>query len=175
MIQFLPQLPDGCHLYRVCLIQNDMRWAIFSILLFVSQKAFCWYPEYGKEISGVGSYDTTGSQFILIAFNRVDKCGSASLWIDRSLHNHNLSEDSNRIMVRLAVDSFQSWTLPFEILESEYWLPRPWALNQNIPAGLLKQLGTGRMLIISGNQRKYAWDLAGSSLAMKSAYKACAD
>jgi hypothetical protein len=78
-------------------------------------------------------------------------------------------------MVRLAVDSFQSWTLPFEILESEYWLPRPWALNQNIPAGLLKQLGTGRMLTISGNQRKYAWNLAGSSLAMKSAYKACVD
>jgi hypothetical protein len=82
-------------------------------------------------------------------------------------------------MVRLAVDSFQSWALPFEILESEYWLPRPWALNQKIPAGLLKQLGTGRMLTImltiSGNQRKYAWNLAGSSLAMKSAYKACVD
>jgi hypothetical protein len=120
-----------------------MRWAIFSILVFVSQNALCWYPEYGNEISGVGSYDTTGK--------------------------------SNRIMVRLAVDSFQSWTLPFEILQSEYWLPRPWALNQNIPAGLLKQLGTGRMLTISGNQRKYAWNLAGSSLAIKSAYKACVD
>ena len=152
-----------------------MRWVIFSILVFVSQNALCWYPEYGNEISGLGSYDTTGHQFILIAFNRVDNCGSASFWLDRSLNSQSQSDESNRIMVRLAVDSFQSWTLPFEILESEYWLPRPWALNQNIPAGLLRQLGTGRMLTISGNQRKYAWNLAGSSLAMKSAYKACVD
>ena len=152
-----------------------MRWAIFSVLVFVSQNALCWYPEYGNEISGVGSYDTTGHQFILIAFNRFDNCGSASLWLDRSLYNLTQSDESNRIMVRLAVDSFQNWTLPFEILESEYWLPRPWALNQNIPAGLLKQLGTGRTLTISSSQRKYAWNLAGSSLAMKSAYKACVD
>lgn len=152
-----------------------MRLAIFSIIVFVSQNALCWYPEYSSEISGVGSYNTTGHQFMLIAFNRVDNCGSASLWLDRSLYNHSQSDESNRIMVRLAVDSFQSWTLPFEILESEYWLPRPWALIQNIPVGLLKQLGTGRMLTITGNQRKYTWNLTGSSLAMKSAYKACVD
>lgn len=152
-----------------------MRWAIFCIFAFVSQNALCWYPEYGNEISGVGSYDTTGHQFILIAFNRVDNCGSASLWLDRSLHNHSQPDESNRIIVRLEVDSFQSWTLPFEILESEYWLPRSRALNQKIPAGLLKQLGTGRMLNISGKQRKYVWNLTGSSLAIKSAYKACVD
>lgn len=152
-----------------------MRWAIFGILVFVSQGALGWYPEYGKEISGVGSYDTTGRQFLLIAFNRVDNCGSASLWLDRSPHSQNQSTESNRITVILAVDSFQSWTLPFEILESEHWLPRPWALKQNIPAGLLRQLGTGRMLTITENQRKYAWNLAGSSLALQSAYKACVD
>lgn len=152
-----------------------MRWAIFSIFVFVFQNAQCWYPEYGNEFSGVGSYDTTGRQFILLAFNRVDNCGSASLWLDRSLQNHGQSNESNRIMVRLAVDSFQSWALPFEVLESEYWLPRPWALTQKIPAGLLKQLGTGRMLTVSSSQREYAWNLAGSSLAIKSAYKACVD
>ena len=152
-----------------------MRWAIFSIFIFVYQNALCWYPEYGKEISGVGSYDTTGHQFMLIAFNRFDNCRSASLWLDRSIYIHSQSAESNRIMVRLAVDGFQSWTLLFETLESEYWLPGPWALKQNIPAGLLKQLGIGRMLTILSNQREYAWNLAGSSLAMKSAYKACVD
>ena len=152
-----------------------MRCVIFSILALVSQNALCWYPEYSSEISGVGSYDTTGNQFILIGFNRVDNCGSASLWLDRSLPNHSQSDEANRIMLRLVVDSFQSWTLPFEILESEYWMPRPWALKQNIPAGLLKQLGTGRKLTISSDQRSYTWNLAGSSLAMKSAYKFCVD
>ena len=151
-----------------------MRQTIFIILLLVSQNALSWYPEYGNTISGTGSYDTTGHQFILIAFNRVDNCGSASLWLDRSLHIPSQSDESNRIVVNIAVDGFQSWTLPFEVMESDHWLPRPFALNQNIPADLLKQLGAGKMLIVSGNQRKYAWSLAGSSLAMRSAYKACA-
>ena len=152
-----------------------MRRTIFFILLLISQNALCWYPEYGSKISGTGSYDTTGDHFILIAFNRVDDCGSASLWLDRSLYDHSQSDNSNRFMVKLAVDSFQSWTLQFDILESDYWLPRPFTLYQKIPADLLKQLGTGKKLIVSGNQRKYTWNLAGSSQAMRSAYKACVD
>ena len=78
-------------------------------------------------------------------------------------------------MVELAVDSFQSWTLQFDVLESDYWIPRPFTLNQKIPADLLKQLGAGKKLVVSGNQHEYAWNLAGSSQAIRSAYKACVD
>ena len=173
MIQFLPQWLQGCHFVCVCSIQNSMRWTIFSILVIVSQNVAGWYPEHGAEISGVGSYDTTDRQFMLIAFNRVDNCGTVSLWLDRSLFNHSESAESNIILVKLAVDNFQSWMLQFDIKESKHWLPHSRVLNQKIPTGLLKQLGTGKMLTVSDNQRKYTWDLSGSSLAMKSAYQAC--
>ena len=155
--------------------QKNIRWTLFGILALVSQNSYPWYPEYGSEISGVGSYDTTERQFILIAFNRIDNCESASLWLDGSLYNYPLSGKLNRTLVKLKVDRNQNRTLPFDFLESEYWLPRPWVLRQNISADLLKQLRFGNMLTVSIGKHKYIWSLAGSNLAIKSAYKACVE
>ena len=155
--------------------QKNIRWALIGILVLVSQNSYSWYPEYGSEISGVGSYDTIERQFILIAFNRIDNCESASLWLDGSLYNHSQSGNFNRTIVKSKVGRYQSWTLSFDILESEYWLPRPWVLRQKIPADLLKQLRYGNMLTVSIGKHKYIWSLAGSNLAIKSAYKACVE
>ena len=155
--------------------QIKIRWALFGILVLVSQNSYSWYPEYGSEISGVGLYDTTERQFILIAFNRIDNCESVSLWLDGSLHNYPLSGNLNRTSVKLKVDRNQSRTLPFDFLESEYWLPRPWVLRQNISGNLLKQLRYGNMLTVSIGKHQYIWSLVGSNLAIKSAYKGCVE
>jgi hypothetical protein len=155
--------------------QKNIRWALFGILVLVSQNSYPWYPEYGSEISGVGSYDTTERQYILIAFNRIDNCESASLWLDGSLYNNSQSGNFNRTIVKLKVDRYQSWALSFDILEIEYWLPRPWVLRQKISTDLLKQLRSGNMLTVSIGKHKYIWSLSGSNLAIKSAYKACVE
>ena len=152
-----------------------MRWVLFGILVLVSQSSHSWYPEYGIKISGVGSYDTTARQPILIAFSQSDNCESASIWLDGSLYNHTQSGNLNRAIVELKVDGFQSLTLSFDISESEHWLPRPWVLRQNIPADLLRQVRLGNTLTISIDKHKYIWNLSGSNLAIKSAYKACVE
>ena len=157
------------------LYQQNIRWALFGILVLVSQNSYPWYPEYGSEISGTGSYDTTERQFILIAFNRIDNCESASLWFDGSLYNQTQSDTFNKTLIKLKVDKYQRWTHSFDILESEYWLPRLWVLKQKISADLIKQLRSGNMFTVSIGKHKYIWSLAGSDLAIKSAYKACVE
>ena len=155
--------------------QKNIRCSLFAILVLVSQNSYSWYPEYGSEISGVGSYDTTERHFILIAFNRINHCESASLMLDGSLYNYSQPGNFNSTIVKLMVDRYQSWTLSFDILESEYWLPRPRVLRQKISADLLKQLRYGNMLTVSIGKHKYIWSLAGSNWAIKSAYKACVE
>ena len=143
------------------------------MLVLFSSSAMPWYPEFGNEISGVGAYDTTGQQYLLVAFNRSENCNSASLWLDGSLRDQSLLNKSQNTKAILNVDDYPDWKLSFEHIETKNWLPGIWALKQEIPTSLVRQLRVGRLLTISIGESKHSWSLTGSSVAMKSAYNAC--
>ena len=150
-----------------------MRCFLFSILLLSSPVAIPWYPEFGNEISGVGAYDTTGQQNILIAFNRSEKCNSVSLWLDGSLRDQSFSDKSQNTKAILKVDNYPDWNLLFDYIETDNWLTGFWVLKQEVPLGIVRQLRKGNLLTISIGGNKHSWSLVGSNSAMKSAYNAC--
>ncbi len=150
-----------------------MRWFLFSLLILSSPDAMPWYQEFGSETSGVGAYDTTGRQFILVAFNRKNDCNSASLWLDGSLRDQNQSDKSQNTEAILKVDNYQSWNLPLESIKTNNWLPGFWVLKQDISSEIIQQLRKGNLLTISVGKNKLSWSLAGSNVAISNAYNAC--
>ena len=150
-----------------------MRCFLFSILMLSSPGAIPWYSEFGNEISGVGAYDTTGHQYILIAFNRSENCNSASLWLDGSLRDESFSDKSQNTKAILKVDNYSDWNLLFDYIETDNWLTGFWVLKQEVPLGIVRQLRKGNLLTISIGVNKHSWSLVGSNAAMKSAYNAC--
>ena len=150
-----------------------MRWFLFSILVLTSPTAISWYQEFGSEVSGVGAYDTTGHQPILIALNRLENCNSSSLWLDGSLRDQSLSDKSQNTKAILKVDNYRSWNLSLDYVETNNWLSGFWVLKQNIPLGIILQLRKGHLLTISVGKNEYSWSLAESSVAIWSAYNAC--
>ena len=114
-----------------------MRWTFIGILVIYSQIAHAWYPEFGHQLSGVGSYDLTGQHFLLIAFNRNNQCHSVSLLLDESIFSLYQSEKNEQINIELEVDNYRSWAPSFEIVEFDNWLPYPKALKHEILPALL--------------------------------------
>ncbi len=150
-----------------------MRCFLFSMLILISPVAISWYQEFGNEVSGVGAYDTTGRQFILIAFNRNNDCNSVSLWLDGSLRDQSLSDNSQDTKSVLKVDNYQSWILPLEFVKTNNWLSGFWVLKQEISSDIIQQLRKGNLLTISVGKNRHSWSLAGSNAAIRSAYMAC--
>ncbi len=150
-----------------------MRWLFFSMLILSSSGAMSWYQEFGSEISGVGTYDTTGKQPILIAFNRAENCHTASLLLDGSLRDQSLSENTENTKAILKVDNYSGWALSLDYVKTVNWLPGLWVLKQKIPSGIVQQLRNGSLLTISVGKYKHSWSLVGSSWAMRAAYNAC--
>ena len=150
-----------------------MRGLLFGMLILMSPTISAWYQEYGSEISGTGAYDTTERQPLLIAFNQKNKCQSASLWLDRFLYAHELSDSPQKTGGTFKIDNFKSWTLSLDVFETDNWLPGVFVLRQEIASGMIKQLRHGNILTISVGKHSYVWELAGSNLAIKSAYIAC--
>ena len=157
---------------RSCFIKT-MRWILFSILFLASPTAIPWYQEFGSQTSGVGAYDTSGRQPILIAFDRTRNCTSASLWLDGSLRDQSQSEKVQNINGILKIDNFRSWAISFDYIETNYWLPGLWVLKQNIPPGIVRELVIGHLLSITIGENNYTWSLVGSRAAILSAYDAC--
>ncbi len=150
-----------------------MRCFLFSLLILASPGAIPWYQESGSEVSGVGAYDITGRQALLIAFNRKNACNSASLWLDGSLRDQGLSDKSQTTKAILKVDNYQSWVLPLEFIKTNNWLPGFWVLKQEISSEIIQQLRKGNLLTISVGKYGYSWSLTGSNTAIRSAYIAC--
>ena len=126
-----------------------MRCLLFGMLIFISPGTLAWYQEYGSDITGTGTYDTTGQQPVLIAFNRTNNCHSASLWFDDSLYGHDHPDKSQNINGILKVDNLRDWTLSLNIIETSNWLPGVWVLRQRISSGMIKQLRHGNVLAVS--------------------------
>lgn len=150
-----------------------MRLFIFGMLILSSADAMPWYQEFGGEISGVGAYDTTERQYVLIAFNRTENCQSASLWLDGSLRDQNQSDNSQKTEVILKIDNYPDWILSLDYIKTNNWLSGLWVLKQMVPLDMVRQLRKGRLLTISAGKDEYSWSLAGSSAAIWSAYNAC--
>ncbi len=150
-----------------------MRLLLFSMLLLSSPVAMPWYQEFGSETSGVVAYDTTGSQPVFIAFDRTKKCQHASLWLDGSLRDQGVSDDSQLTRAILKVDNNSDWALSLGYTKTNYWLPGFWVLKQEISSGIVQQIRKGHLLTISIGNDEYSWSLAGSSVAIWSAINAC--
>ncbi len=143
------------------------------MLVLTSPAAIAWYQEFGNETSGVGTYDTSGSQPILIAFNRAENCNSASLWLDGSLLDQSQSDKFQNIKGILKVDNYPNWDLSLDYIETNNWLPGLRVLKQDIPQGIVRQIRIGHLLTITVEGNEYSWSLAGSSAAIWFAYNAC--
>ncbi|MBT7043840.1 MAG: hypothetical protein HN977_00460 [Gammaproteobacteria bacterium] len=146
-----------------------------GFLVFFFPAAHAWSPEFGQQFSGTGDFDTTGKNFLLIAFNRDDNCHSASMLLDGAIGNHEPLGVNDRVRIKLSVDSNRSWTTLFDLIEFEHWIPHSEALQQQLSPEALHQLGKGKMLSLLIGGKRFKWDLTGSNQAIKSAYFACTE
>ena len=150
-----------------------MRWVLLGILILISPGIFAWYQEYGNDISGSGAFDTSGRQPVLIVFKRADNCSVADIWLDASLHERNISDNSAKPTSRLQVDGYSGWLLSLENFETNYWLPGTLALRQSIPTHMLRQFRFGKELSIYIEENRFTWSLKGSNLAIATALNNC--